>query len=61
MAEDTARTRPGVLKTAREDATGSFFCDRIAVGPKPVVAMHIWTVVLLIRSKASLQAAAGGQ
>jgi len=28
--------------------------------PKPVVERHIWTVALLMRSKASRQASAGG-
>lgn len=36
---------------ALEDSTGF---------PNPVVDRHIWTVALLIRSKASRQASAGG-
>src|ERR1700722_11176526 len=31
-----------------------------ACGPKPVVDMHIWIVALLMRSKASRHASAGG-
>ena len=43
---------------------GKCCCDcgseRNAWGPKPVVDMHIWMVALLMRSKASRHASAGG-
>lgn len=41
------------------DVAGPLWC-RSAWGPKPVVDMHICMVALLMRSKASRHASAGG-